>query len=95
MWENETLQGKRGVDTLLRCDSKVQAGNLKTKRNEGGVWRRADACCAQRRERIPSTFAMPRNAEVDGGAPEHQVDTYQRGYSTQGGTINSAAEQSS
>jgi hypothetical protein len=36
-------------------------------------------------ERILSTAEMPRNTEVESGAPEQQTATYQRGNSTQEG----------
>ena len=37
-------------------------------------------------ERITSIVEMPRNTEVESGAPEQQTATYQRGNSTQEGT---------
>ena len=95
MWGIETLQGKGGVYTLLRCDrklwySKVLAGN----REARGVYGDGQMSVVRRgREPIPPTPAMPRNAEVAGGTPEQQVDTYERGNTTQGGTVNSAVEQ--
>ena len=95
--EIESLQRKRGVDTLLRCDGKRLYSKARL-----GIWKLLETrrvyghgqmpVVRRGRERIPSTLAMPRNAEVGGGAPE-QVVTYQGENNTQGSTVNSAAEQ--
>jgi hypothetical protein len=66
----------------------VQTWYLATKRSQRGTERGRCPLCAEETEshRIPSIVEMPREAEVNKGAPESQILEYQLENSTRGDT---------
>ena len=91
MWGREVYTSCCAVKE--RWYSKVKAENVENEKSDGEYGDGQMPVVRAGRERIPSTLAVPRYAEMERGAPEQQMATYQRENSVQGGAVNSATEQ--
>lgn len=69
----------------------VQAGNLEIKSE--GVYRKGQVTLMHEGQQIPYKVEVPRNAEVETGAPEQQIAVYQQVNSTWANTAINDTEQ--